>query len=167
MKRIFIIIILFASIFMAGCGVYSFTGASISPDIKTFSVKYFPNRASLIQPSLSQAFTEKLKEKFISQTNLRQVNDNADLRFEGYISDYKTQPVAIQGTQTAALNRLTISISVKFTNTKDEKQNYDFVFSRYADYDAQKSLAEVETSLIDDINKQLVDDIFNKSVSNW
>lgn len=167
MKKIFIIMILSASIFMAGCGVYSFTGASISPDIKTFSVKYFPNRASLIQPALSQAFTEKLKEKFISQTNLRQVNDNADLRFEGYISDYKTQPVAIQGTQTAALNRLTISISVKFTNTKDEKQNYDFVFSRYADYDAQKSLAEVETSLIDDINKQLVDDIFNKSVSNW
>ena len=78
-----------------------------------------------------------------------------------------TQPVAIQGTQTAALNRLTISINVKFTNAKDEKQNYETVFSRYADYDSKKSLAEVEQSLIEDINKQLVDDIFNKSVSNW
>ena len=155
------------SLFIQGCGIYSFTGASISPEVKTISIKYFPNRASLIQPTLSQAFTEKLKEKFISQTNLRMISENGDLKFEGYISDYKTQPVAIQGTQTAALNRLTISINVKFTNAKDEKQNYETVFSRYADYDSKKSLAEVEQSLIEDINKQLVDDIFNKSVSNW
>jgi hypothetical protein len=154
-------------IFIESCGVYSFTGASIAPDVKTMSIKYFPNRAPLIQPTLSQAFTEKLKEKFIAQTNLRLITEGADLKIEGYISDYKTQPVAIQGTQTAALNRLTISISVKFTNTKDDKQNYETVFSRYADYDAQKSLAEVEQALIEDINKQLVDDIFNKSVSNW
>jgi hypothetical protein len=154
-------------IFIESCGVYSFTGASIAPDVKTLSIKYFPNRAPLIQPTLSQAFTEKLKEKFIAQTNLRLITEGADLKIEGYISDYKAHPVAIQGTQTAALNRLTISISVKFTNAKDEKQNYETVFSRYADYDAQKSLAEVEQALIEDINKQLVDDIFNKSVSNW
>ncbi|MFM7016502.1 MAG: LPS assembly lipoprotein LptE [Bacteroidota bacterium] len=159
--------VIFAVLLLESCGIYSFTGASIAPDIKTISIKYFPNRSSLIQPTLSQAFTEKLKEKFISQTSLRLINDNADLKIEGYISDYRTQPVAIQGTQTAALNRLTISISVKFTNTKDEKQNYETVFSRYADYDAQKSLAEVEQTLIEDIDKQLVDDIFNKSVSNW
>lgn len=161
------IVILLSIIFFESCGVYSFTGASIAPDVKTMSIKYFPNRAPLIQPTLSQAFTEKLKEKFIAQTNLRLITEGADLKIEGYISDYKTQPVAIQGTQTAALNRLTISISVKFTNTKDDKQNYETVFSRYADYDAQKSLAEVEQALIEDINKQLVDDIFNKSVSNW
>ena len=161
------IAVLLSIIFFESCGVYSFTGASIAPDIKTISIKYFPNRSSLIQPTLSQAFTEKLKEKFIAQTNLRLINENADLKIEGYISDYRTQPVAIQGTQTAALNRLTISINVKFTNTKDDKQNYETVFSRYADYDAQKSLSEVEQALIEDINKQLVDDIFNKSVSNW
>jgi outer membrane lipopolysaccharide assembly protein LptE/RlpB len=166
-KNIAFIYFILTIILFESCGIYSFTGASIAPEIKTISIKYFQNRSSLIQPSLSQAFTEKLKDKFISQTNLRLINESADLKLEGYISDYRTQPVAIQGTQTAALNRLTISISVKFVNTKDDKQNYETVFSRYADYDSQKSLSEVEQSLIEDINKQLVDDIFNKSVSNW
>jgi len=164
------LIYLFSFLLLAtlqGCGVYSFTGASISPEVKTVSIKYFPNRSSLIQPVLSQAFTEKLKEKFVSQTNLRLVNENGDLMFDGYISDYRTQPVAIQGTETAALNRLTITVNVKFTNQKDEKQNYETNFSRYADYDSKKSLAEVEQTLMEEINKQLVDDIFNKAVSNW
>ncbi len=158
---------LLMSLIWSGCGVYSFTGASISPEVKTFSVQYFPNRASLVQPLLSQAITEKIKERFISQTSLRQVERDGDLQFEGYISDYKASPVAIQGTQTAALNRLTISVLVKFTNTKDDKQNFETTFTRYADYDSQKSLSEEEATLIDEINRQLVDDIFNKSVSNW
>ncbi|MFN8154091.1 MAG: LptE family protein [Bacteroidia bacterium] len=152
---------------ISGCGVYSFTGASISPEVKSFSVQYFPNRAQLVQPLLSQAFTEKLKERFISLANLRQADRDGDLQFEGYISDYRTAPVAIQGTETAALNRLTISVYVKFTNTKDAKQNFETTFTRYADYDAKKNLTEVELSLIDEINRQLIDDIFNKSVSNW
>lgn len=161
--------LLFPLLFMAaaGCGVYSFSGASISPDVKTFSVQFFPNRAQLVQPLLSQAFTEKLKEKFISQTNLRQLDRDGDLQFEGYITDYKASPVAIQGTQTAALNRLTISVLVKFTNKLDSKQDFETNFSRYADYDSRKSLQEVEVGLIDEINRQLVDDVFNKSVSNW
>lgn len=164
LPHLFLLLLLAA---VSGCGVYSFTGASISPDAKTFSVLYFPNRASLVQPTLSQAFTEKLKDRFLSQTNLRQLDKDGDLQFEGYISDYKTAPVAIQGNETAALNRLTISVMVKFTNTKDVKQNFESTFTRYADYDSKKSLNEVELSLIDDVSKQLVDDIFNKSVSNW
>lgn len=161
----FFFLILFLS--ASGCGVYSFSGASISPDVKTFSVQFFPNRAQLVQPLLSQAFTEKLKEKFISQTNLRQLDRNGDLQFEGYITDYKASPVAIQGTQTAALNRLTISVFVKFTNKVDPKQDFETNFSRYADYDSRKSLQEVEVGLIEEVNRQLIDDIFNKSVSNW
>jgi hypothetical protein len=152
---------------MESCGVYSFTGASISPEVKTFSVQYFSNRAQLVQPLLSQAITERIKERFIAQTNLRQIDREGDIRFEGYISDYRTAPVAIQGSETAALNRLTISVVVKFVNTKDAKQNFETTFTRYADYDSRKSLAEVETALIDEVNRQLVDDIFNKSVSNW
>jgi hypothetical protein len=120
-----------------------------------------------VQPLLSQAITERIKERFIAQTNLRQIDREGDIRFEGYISDYRTAPVAIQGTETAALNRLTISVVVKFVNTKDAKQNFETTFTRYADYDSRKSLAEVETALIDEVNRQLVDDIFNKSVSNW
>jgi len=164
LQRLLLLIITLAT---AGCGVYSFSGASISPEVKTFSVLFFPNRAQLVQPLLSQAFTEKLKEKFISQTNLRQLDRNGDLQFEGYITDYKATPVAIQGTQTAALNRLTISVFVKFTNKVDPKQDFETNFSRYADYDSRKSLQEVEVGLIEEINRQLVDDIFNSSVSNW
>lgn len=147
--------------------MYSFSGASISPDIKTINISVFPNRAPLIQPALSQTFTDKLKDKFISQTHLQQVTGESDLRLEGYISDYRTNPVAIQGTETAALNRLTITIQVKFTNEKDPKMSFDSPFSRYADYDATKNLVEVEMTLIDEINRQIVDDIFNRAVSNW
>ena len=161
------LILYISFLLLAGCGVYSFSGASISPDIKTIDISVFPNRAPLIQPSLSQSFTDKLKEKFISQTHLQQVTGEADLRLEGYISDYRTNPVAIQGTETAALNRLTITIQVKFTNEKDPKMSFDSPFSRYADYDATKNLVEVELTLIDEINRQIVDDIFNRAVSNW
>ena len=167
MQKNLLLVLLLCTLCIAGCGVYSFTGASISPDIKTVSFAFFQNRASTVQPSLSQSFTEKLKDKFVSQTSLRLIPSNGDLQFEGYFSDYKTSPIAIQGTQTAALNRLTITVNVKFTNTKDAKQNFETSFSRYSDYVSTKSLSEVELSLIDDINKQLIDDIFNKAVSNW
>jgi hypothetical protein len=151
----------------AGCNVYSFTGASISPEIKTVSIANFPNQAPLVQPSLSQTFSEKLKDKFVSQTNLTQVNANGDLQFEGAITDYVSQPTAIQGNEQAALNRLTITVKVKFTNQKDEKQNFETTFSRFTDYDSRKNLATIETELINDITNQLVDDIFNRAVINW
>ena len=150
-----------------GCHVYSFTGASISPDVKTVSVQYFQNRAPLVQPSLSQQFGEKLKEKFISQTSLTVVTTNGDLDFSGYISDYNTQPIAVQSSQTASQNRLTITVNVKFTNSKDPKQDFETAFSQFADYDSKQTLTSVETGLIKIINDKLVDDIFNKAVVNW
>lgn len=153
--------------FLSGCGIYSFSGASVSADIKTISIAYFPNQASFVQPSLSQVFTEKLKEKFVTQTSLTQVTSGGDLQFEGFITDYQSQPTAIQGNEQAALNRLTISVKVKFVNLKDEKQNFESSFSRFADYDARQSLAVVETQLIGEISTQLVDDIFNKAMINW
>lgn len=163
----FICTFLLLTVFVSGCRVYSFTGASISPDIKTVSITYFKNEASLVQPSLSQVFTEKMNDKFVSQTNLTQVKSGGDLQFEGAIVDYYSQPTAIQGNEQAALNRLTISVKVKFTNTKDEKQSFESVFSRYTDYDSQKNLTSIEQDLINDICNQLVDDIFNKAVINW
>lgn len=155
------------AVIMNACGVYSFSGASISPEVKTVTVLYFNNRASLVQPQLSQLFTERLKEKFVSQANLRSITDGGDLQFEGFISDYRTSPVAIQGNETAALNRLSITVSVKFTNRTDSRNDFESSFTRYSDYDSQKSLTEVESTLIDEITRQLIDDIFNRSVSNW
>ncbi|HMT29304.1 MAG TPA: LptE family protein [Bacteroidia bacterium] len=152
---------------LAGCKVYSFTGASISPDIKTVTIAVFPNQATLVQPSLSQVFTEKLKDKFVSQTNLTQTQYGGDLQFEGAITDYFSMPTAIQGNEQAALNRLTIVVKVKFTNTKDEKQSFETSFSRFTDYDSRKNLTSIEQELINEVCNQLVDDIFNKAVINW
>jgi len=146
---------------------YSFSGASISPEVKTFTVKFFTKTASLGPASLSQTFTEKLKDKFISQTSLALVDKNADLTFEGSITNYTVAPISIQTNEIAASNRLTITVNVKFTNLKDEKQNFESSFSRYADYESELNLATVEDKLITEINDQLVDDIFNKAVINW
>lgn len=148
---------------------YSFSGASIAPDVKTVSIKTFQNVAPLAQPTLSQTFTESLKDIFITQTNLSLVEKGGDLQFEGKITGYNVTPVAIQGNQlsTASLNRLTVTVQVKFINTKDEKQNFEQSFSRFTDFDASRNLSSVENELIKDINSQLSQDIFNRAVTNW
>ena len=154
--------------FLPSCKVgYSFSGASISPEVKTFTVKFFTKTAALGPASLSQNFTEKLKDKFISQTSLALADKNGDLTFEGSITNYTIAPIAIQANEVAAQNRLSITVNVKFTNLKDEKQNFETSFTRYVDYDATKNLSSLETGLIEEINTQLVDDIFNKAVINW
>lgn len=170
MKKFKLIICsLFFLFAFAGCKVnYSFTGGNIDyTKIKTVSIAYFANNAPIIQPTLSQSFTEALKDKFNSQTKLQLVNKGGDLSLEGSIIGYSTQPVAIQGNETAALNRLTITVNVKFTNKLDDKQNFDQNFSRYEDYQSKLSLSSVEETLIKDINDALVEDIFNKAVVNW
>ena len=152
----------------SGCKVhYSMSGASVSPDVKTLTVKFFTKTAALGPSSLSQTFTEALKEKFISQTSLSLVDRNGDLLLEGSISGYTIQPLAIQANETAAKNRLTITVNVKFTNLKDEKQNFETGFSRFADYESSQNIASVEDQLIKEIDDQLVDDIFNKAFINW
>ncbi|MCX6290795.1 MAG: LptE family protein [Bacteroidetes bacterium] len=130
-------------------------------------VKYFQKTSALGPSSLSQLFTEKLKDKFLSQTSLKLTDKNADLVFEGSISNYMVTPLAIQANETAAKNRLTITITVKFTNITNEKQNFESSFSRFADFSSSQSLSVVETDLITEINDQLVDDVFNKAFINW
>ncbi len=146
---------------------FSFTGASISPDVKTVSIQYFKNNAPLAKPTLGQTFTEALKDIFVSQTNLAPVQSGGDISFEGEIVNYVTGPVAIQSNDQAALNRLTITVSVKFTNTKEEKKSFEATFSRYADYPSSQSLDAAADGLIQQINEQLVQDIFNKAMINW
>ncbi|MBE9469100.1 MAG: LptE family protein [Bacteroidetes bacterium] len=148
---------------------YSFTGASISPDVKTVSIKDFKNLAPLIKPTLSIDITEALKDKFVSQTNLQLINYSADLNFEGQITGYNVKPIAIKGGENsvASLNRLTITIKIKFSNIKDPKQDFESSFSRYADFPSTDNLNNVQDGLAEEITSQLIDDIFNKSVANW
>ena len=146
---------------------YSFTGASVSPAVKTVSILYFTNNAPLVAPTLSRVLTNSMRDYFTSHTSLNLVERNGDINIEGSITGYSVQPVAIQGNETAALNRLTITISVKFTNKTDEKQNYETTFSRYQDYPSSNDLNNVQDDLITLIDEQLIQDVFNKAVVNW
>lgn len=166
MKKSFYIILL--TILFSSCvGGYSFTGASINADTTTFSVDQFINRASIVQPMLASEITLALINKVNSGTNLKSVNDDADLSFKGTIITYAIMPVSIQGDDRAAKNRLTISVKVTHINKKDKKKNFEQVFSRFRDYDSSLSLTDVEEALIKQINEELVEDIFNKAFVNW
>lgn len=168
LKRLKTFFLIFGLIILcSSCGIYSFTGASIHPQAKTISIKTFPNMAPMVNPSLSQEFTEALQDKFQKQTSLILVNISGDYELEGEIIGYSTSPIAIQGNEKAALNRLTISVNVRFTNKLNEKDNFEQRFSRYIDYDSSRNLSEVESDLVKQINEVLVEDIFNKAVVNW
>ena len=151
-----------------GCSIqYSFTGASISPEVKTVSITTFQNVAPLVNPTLAASFTEALKDRFVTQPSLSLQNFAGDLDFSGEITHYEVAPVAIQGNETAALNRLTITVMVKFVNNKDPKANFERAFSAYEDYNASQSFTAVEATLVATIQERLVDDIFNAAVANW
>lgn len=155
---------------MASCGVaikYSLSGASIPPDAKTFSVAYFPNNASMVAPILSSTLTEALVDMFTRRTRLMQVDEGGDFAFEGEITNYTSVTASVSGGDVAVLNRLTITVKVRFTNALDEKQSWNKSFSAYEDYDTSRLLTEVEGELIPQIVDKLVTDIFQASASNW
>lgn len=166
-EKIFIIAVLAYVLLVSGCGVYSFTGASIPPEAKTISVTFIENKADLVEPSLSQSFTESLRDRFTTQTTLYLVDADGDLQIEGEIRKYEVEPVAIQGDETAALNRLSITVFIKFVNTFDDQMNFETSFTRFEDYPSNQDISQVKDALIAAINEQLVDDIFNKAVVNW
>ncbi len=155
------------SIALSSCGVYSFTGASIPPEAKTVSVQYFPNRALLIEPTLSSIFTDILRDMFTGQTNLEMVERNGDLAIEGEIVEYKITPVAIQADQTAAQNRLTIIINARFTNKFEPDKDYETKFTQFYDYESTLDLNSIKEELIDELSTNLAQDIFDKAVINW
>lgn len=161
------IVCLLAAVLCNGCGIYSFSGASIPAEAKTVSVQYFPNQAQLINPTLSNDLTTALRDAIMNQTSLDMIESGGDLAFEGEITDYRTTPVAITAGQTAALNRLTITVNVRFINTFDETKNFESKFSHYEDYPSDQDLNSVQESLTGTIIDALVEDIFNKALVNW
>lgn len=146
---------------------YSFTGTNLSPNVKTFSVYYFPNRAKLVNPTLSQTFTEDLRDKLQRQTSLSEVKENGDLEFEGQITGYDIQPMAIQKDDLAGQNRLTVTIRLKYSNNKETEASFDKTFSAFEDYPSEQSLSQIEDQLIPEILKKLIEDIFNATIAVW
>jgi hypothetical protein len=151
-------------------GYYKLQGSYIPGGCATASVQYFQNQAPLVQPMLAMKLTEALKDKILSDTQLKIVNGNGDVNFEGVIESYGTQPMAPQGGEniTAALNRLSVTVKVKYNNSKDQQYDFDFSpITRYIDYSANQTLEDVERNQLDDLVKLLVEDIYNKAFVNW
>jgi hypothetical protein len=160
-------LLLIITVFFSSCGIYSFTGGSITPGMKTVSVPLFENSAPLVVPTLSQAFTETLKDRIRTQSPLSFVKNDGQADFEGRITGYDIRPVSLQGNATgvAGQTRLTITVQVKYTNSLKPDENFDQSFSRFRDF--KGSLGSQEQSLIKDINLQLSEDIYNRAFANW
>ncbi len=167
-SRLWIISIVIITLFNFATCKYGFKDTSPIPlEVKTFRVNYFENKADYKNPQLSPGITEKLKQKIISTTRLRQTNDeDAHYDISGYVSRYYTSTTGISGSG-ASLNRLTAEFHVIFKNTLDDKKNFEGDVTYSVDFDANLSLSQVENSKGEEIIKNLTDAIFNKIFSNW
>lgn len=159
--------LLFLLVALPGCTVnYGFTGGDPG-NAKTMSVELFEARAPLATPQSAQTFTETLRDLLLAQTPLQFAATDGDVRYSGSIVGYDVQPVSIQANETAALNRLTITVSVTYVNTLEPKKNAEMQLSRFADYSSSQDLVAVEEQLVQDIGKQLAQDIFERTLGNW
>jgi len=150
------------------CGIYSFTGTSIQPDVKTVTINYFEYQALKVNPSLSNDLTTALQDKFLKLTKLEQVDMDGDLEITGAVTGYDVKATSITANEQAAQNRLTVTVKINFTNRKYPEDDFEGKsFSAYADFDAMQSLDAVEASLCEEIIEQLCDDMFNATVANW
>ncbi len=166
-KYSFVILFLFV-ISVQSCGIYSFTGTNLHPDVKTVQIDYFPNNAVLIEPGLSQTFTTRFQDLFLQQTNLDLVKSAGDLQFEGEITGYRINPMTATAQQTADQNRLSITVNVRFFNNKLEEDDFERSFSHYYDYDANAQLTgSALDDAFDEIIERITQDIFNASVAKW
>lgn len=166
MRKSILFLMLLLAVTFTGCGVYSFTGASVEG--KNINFHTFENRARNVMPSLSATLTNKIRNRILSQTGLTPVStEDADYDVSGSINNYDVTVTGVQNTQTASLNRLTITISVDFKNRKNKKASFTQSFSRFSDFGATQALQSVENRLIEEIGTQLADDIFNKAFVNW
>lgn len=166
MKRLYPYLLLLSAVLSSGCGIYSFTGASIEG--KTINIRVLDNRARNVVPTLSATLTDKIRSRIISQTGLTPTNtDLADYDISGAIVSYEVTVTGVTNTQQAAQNRLSIGVQINFKNRLKEKAGYNQTFSRFADFPASETIQSAQTRLIEDIGTQLADDIFNKAFVNW
>ena len=166
-KTIQTFMFLAVTLFISSCGIYKFNGGSTG-DAKTIQVDFFPNQAALIEPQLSQRFTQDMQDLFLRQANLEQTRTGGDLRFEGEITGYRVNPMSATSQQTAAQNRLTITVNVRFYNRLKEEDDFEKQFSFYSDFDANAQLTGgILDAALDEILERIIQDIFNASLGNW
>ncbi|NQZ78867.1 MAG: LptE family protein [Ekhidna sp.] len=167
------LLLILVTLLSNGCGVYSFTGASISPEVKTISISTFYNNAALGPSNMSVLFTESIKDYFQQNTSLELVDSNGDLQIEGFISNYTITPVAATAGSAgqpdfSALSRVTITVSASYINVQDPTFDFDKSFSFFRDFNEnQEDLTANEEAFAEEIFDQIILDIFNASVANW
>ena len=165
MKRTALILV--SALLVVSCGIYSFTGTSIQPDVKTITIPYVEYKALRVNPSLAGDLTDALQEKFRKLTRLEQVDQDGDLELVVEVTGYDVKATAITANEMAAQNRLTVGVKIAFTNRKYPEDDVNQSFSAYEDFDASQSLEAVESGLCETIIDKLVEDIFNATVAQW
>jgi hypothetical protein len=154
-----------------GCKIYNFSGSSVPADVKTIRINFIENRAAYINPQLSPTLTDRLKQKIISQTKLSQVNnDNANWDIKGEITDYSVSTAGISSTNgksETSINRLTVTVKIILTKQIEKKDPEEFSVSRQFDFSATQSIQAAESRLLDEMVRNLTDEIFNRIFSNW
>ncbi len=163
-KLIFLTLIFFA---VNSCGIYTFSGTSITPDIKSITVNNIVNKAMRVNPSLSGALTEALVERYRKFTSLDTGSPNGDLEVSGIITSYELVSVGVTANEKASKNRLSVTIKIKFENKKHPKENFDKSYASYGEYDSTISFDSAESALVDEIIKKLVEMVFNDTVAKW
>ncbi|HLW50644.1 MAG TPA: LptE family protein [Sphingobacteriaceae bacterium] len=170
MKKYNSFLIIVGLLFISACGIrYSFSGGSIPADMKTVTVHFIENQAAIVYPILSETLTERLKARIRSQSRLSQVSSDGDGIFEGTITNYTIGPAAVEaGTDRAALNRLTITVNIKYTNSVQPDDSFELPFSRYKDFSsASQPIQAQEEQIVKDIVEMLTEDIYNRAFANW
>jgi hypothetical protein len=168
MKNLIYIFLFISTLTLSGCGIYSFTGASIPPGTKTFQVNRFENAALLIEPGIERDFQNALISILENQTNLSNVNSNGDLVYEGEITDYRISPTTATAESTAAQNRLTIAVKIRFFNRKNEEDDSENTFSFFYDYPGSAQLiGSQKTTAIEEIFERITQDVFNATLAKW
>ena len=150
-----------------GCGAYSFTGTDISADIETFQVNFFQNQAPIVVPGIDQRFTNQLQDLIVNQTNLQLATSGGDLVYEGEIVQYYISPNTATSDNTAAQNRLTIAINVRFYDTTDSEKDLEQRFSFFFDYPASTSETAIRDQAIEEIYERITQDVFNATLARW
>ncbi len=159
--------LILCGVLWAGCGVYTPYGAQTS-GARTFSVAYFTPVAPLAGPEVGQQFTEALKDLIQRQSTLRWVQDGGEIQYSGRIVGYDVSTSAVAGGQeVASQNRLTMQVQLRYVHTLDSDLDFERTFSRFADFPATSDLFDVETQLVEEINEQLTQEVFNASLGNW
>lgn len=163
-KKLFVFVALMA---LSACGAYNFTGAG-KIEASTFQVNFFQNIAPLIEPGLDRDFTLALQDLILSQTNLDLVQANGDLIYEGEIVDYRITPMTATAQQTAAQNRLTMTVNVRFTDVKNPDNDFEKRFSFFFDFGANEQLnGSLKQNAFDEIFERITQDVFNASLAQW